>query len=928
NQTIEQAQSVSLGSVVNGFINGAGDIDLFRFSAKSGQRIVLDCQAQRIDSKLDPTLMLMDATGRPIKFAENAYHQDDLLVFDVAADGEYIVELRDVAFTGSVDHVYRLALHTGPHLRFTIPASGQAGTTARFTLFGFNLPGSERTEQTSAGAPLERLAVDVAVPARAAADTSLAGVASYAAGLDLFPYHLDAGGNSSNNVLLGVSDVSSTAEQEPNNDAATAQKITVPADVTGQFAALKDIDVYAIDAAQDQEFVIEVIGHRAGVPIDPVLIVDQVTVDDKGGEQVKQLTNQDDFTTNLAANIFDTATDDPIFRLKAPAAGTYRLTVRDRAYEHTGGPDLLYRLIVRSPQPDFRLAAVPAGSVAGQTWPVSLRRGDHFAVDVLAFRQDGFAGPIQVTAAQLPYGFEISDLTIAANETTGTLIVTAGADTANSLEQLRLEGAATADTPAGPQLLKHPVRAGIVTWNRADPVPAVSRLTDSLTVGVMRESAPYFVTHDVPRMEVHQGRQILIPLTLTTAQQVAAGGEAKPGLENDLVLKPAELPKDSKIQAGDVTIPKGQTSQTMRLFVQPDTPPRTYIVQLTGQVQVPYRRNPDLVVRLEAAKARLIAQELPLKAFVEQATAQVNALAPQLQQATEQLQQAQAAVTAGEQKLAEANKLAEQTVAALDAATKGAQAAEEQAKQAVANAEAAQQAAASSEDAAVKAQAEEAQKTATAAAEALTAAGTAVEQARSAHEAAAAMVKQATDELAAAKEPLPKLQQSEQSLQTEKQKADQLAKVRADALAPVEQARQAAEKAAADAAKAAEPKNLNATQPVPPIVLVVKPAPVKLDVKLSAAEVKKGASVEATVSITRQNDFAGPVNLSLPMPNGSKGLIAAEFTIPAESTTGVFKFTVADDAAPGEIPHLAIRAVADHGGEAIVEAPINVKVVE
>src|SRR5690606_15944725 len=118
------------------------------------------------------------------------------------------------------------------------------------------------------------------------------------------------------------------------------------------------------------------------------------------------------------------------------------------------------------------------------------------------------------------------------------------------------------------------------------------------------------------------------------------------------------------------------------------------------------------------------------------------------------------------------------------------------------------------------------------------------------------------------------------------------------------------------------------TQPVPPIEIVVNPAPVKLDVKLSATEVKKGGSVEATVTITRQNDFAGPVNLSLPAPESGKGPIAAEFTVPADATTGVFKFNVSAAAVAGGIPNLVVRAVAYHGGEAIIEAPITVKVVE
>ncbi|MBX3438733.1 MAG: hypothetical protein KF861_14660, partial [Planctomycetaceae bacterium] len=145
---------------------------------------------------------------------------------------------------------------------------------------------------------------------------------------------------------------------------------------------------------------------------------------------------------------------------------------------------------------------------------------------------------------------------------------------------------------------------------------------------------------------------------------------------------------------------------------------------------------------------------------------------------------------------------------------------------------------------------------------------------------------------------------------------------------PVEQSRQAAEKATADAAKAAEPKNLNVTQPVPPIVIVVKPAPVKLDVKLSAGEVKRGGSVEVAVNVTRQNHFTGPVNVSLSSPQSGKNVLATELTVPADATSAVFRFTVGDEAAIGEIPHLVVRAIAEQDGEAVVEAPVTLKIVE
>ncbi|MCA9111352.1 MAG: hypothetical protein KDA52_15470, partial [Planctomycetaceae bacterium] len=534
NNETAQATPIEVDTIVNGVINGAGDIDIIRFTAKASQRIVIDAQASRIDSRLDSQITLHDANGRPLKFSNNQYGPDDLLVFDVPADGEYLVELRDLTFSGSADHYYRLSISTDPHISFTIPAAGQAGTTGKFTLYGYNLPGSELTDAVSAGAPLEKLSVDIAVPARDALDDSLVGVPSHAAELDLFAYHLETEGRSSNTIHLGVTDAAPTAEQEPNDAPATANMVTAPADITAQLATLKDLDVYALDAKANEEFQIEVIGQRGGAPIDAVLKVEQVTKAEDGSEQVKELTTQDDYTTNLAALTFDTATDDPVFRLKAPADGTYRISVRDRAYEHNADPSFVYRLMIRKPQPDFRLVAVPAGSATGLTWPVGLRKGDHFAVDVLAHRIDGFNGPIEIDVPNLPFGFDTDGVTILEGETKGTLVLTATGEAPSDRQFVEITGTAKIDSPEGAKSVTHPARAGSVVWNHADKVPSVARLTDTLTLSVMDEPAPFVVSHDAPHIEVCQGRQILVPLNLSTN----LAGQAVQVLGQNYELKP------------------------------------------------------------------------------------------------------------------------------------------------------------------------------------------------------------------------------------------------------------------------------------------------------------------------------------------------------------------------------------------------------
>ena len=78
--------------------------------------------------------------------------------------------LYDFLYKGGPDYFYRLTLSTAPRLDFVMPPSGLAGSTSKYTLYGRNLPGGTPSgEQTASGTPLERLDVEIELPANPAA---------------------------------------------------------------------------------------------------------------------------------------------------------------------------------------------------------------------------------------------------------------------------------------------------------------------------------------------------------------------------------------------------------------------------------------------------------------------------------------------------------------------------------------------------------------------------------------------------------------------------------------------------------------------------------------------------------------------------------------------------------------------------------------
>src|SRR5690606_30282046 len=252
----------------------------------------------------------------------------------------------------------------------------------------------------------------------------------------------------------------------------------------------------------------------------------------------------------------------------------------------------------------------------------------------------------------------------------------------------------------------------------------------------------------------------------------------------------------------------------------------------------------------------------------------------------------------------------------------------EQVNTATVQSEAAVKAAADApEDAELKSQAEKTQQAVTEQQSALEAARQVQTKAAEQLMQAEAAIKPAMDALAAAEQATARAQRAKRAGEAVLAQLKGAAAQAANRAKAAEAARAAAEKAASDAANAAKPKNIAVNQPIPPVILTIKPAPVQLEAKADKTELKAGETVNGTVTVKRQNDFAGPLKLSLALPEGAAGVSAPEVDVAADAGTGVLAVTATEQAAEGEIPHLVVRATMDAGGEAIVDAPLALKII-
>jgi len=129
------APVLDLPAVVNGQVM-PGDADRIRFRARKGQKVVVDVRARRLIPYLADAVpgwfqavaALYDAKGREVAFADDwRTGPDPVLLFDVPADGEYALEVRDALYRGREDFVWRASLGPGPFGPWMFPGIPGAG---------------------------------------------------------------------------------------------------------------------------------------------------------------------------------------------------------------------------------------------------------------------------------------------------------------------------------------------------------------------------------------------------------------------------------------------------------------------------------------------------------------------------------------------------------------------------------------------------------------------------------------------------------------------------------------------------------------------------------------------------------------------------------------------------------------------------------
>ncbi|HSH93838.1 MAG TPA: hypothetical protein VK968_06815 [Roseimicrobium sp.] len=660
------ATEIAADTVVNGRTE-ANNIDHFRFTAKKGQRFLIECSAREIDSRLEEMVSVIDIKG--IEHARQ--HRGGILDFTAPADGAFLVLVHDRMFRGGEDYAYRLNVSTKPRVDFVLPAAGVPGTKTHFTLYGRNLPGGVPVkDQVIDGRPLEKLETDIDIsgdPQTATRLNSVAVLPPAAAVMDGFDYRLPTSRGFANPVFIAFTKSPVITETEPNQKPAAPQTVTVPCEINGQFWPAGDTDVFQFTAKKGENYTIELFSQRLGLPTDPFAMVQRVSTNAQNVEQVSDLREMYDEDTNIGGREFNTTSRDPSWRLEVKEDGIYRITVRDLFGKLQASPKNTYRLSIRRESPDFRLAAHPEAPppVAADTrpatvWSSMVRGGETIPLEVIVFRRDGFNGEVNVTAENLPQGVTTPGLRIEAGKNSGLLMLTAAEKAPRSLGTIKIVGRAK----LGEVETVREARAGTVLWNVADfnNDPVESRLSRETILAVSGvETAPMSVVPKTERIEAAANSKVEIPLEVIRRAEF---GEALKFKATGLALldKLAELDVDGKATNATLTIDLNQYK----------LPAGEHTFWLQAKTKGKYRNNPEAA---QAATNELKTAETEVAnraADAKKATEAVAAAAKTLTEAEAQLKAAtpadKDALTAKAKAAADAKAAAEK--AAAEAAAK------------------------------------------------------------------------------------------------------------------------------------------------------------------------------------------------------------------------------------------------------------------
>ena len=473
NNTVAQAQAVKLPCVLAGKLEVVEDLDYFKFEAKEGETVSFEMFCARIQDKIHdlqkhakPMLTLIDAEGREVGANDTFFFADPMLSVKIPKTGTYFLQVRESTFDGDPRWVYAILATNKPYISHVFPMAGNPGKTIDVEPIG-----SAKSLKAKFALP---------IPDK----------------LGIQQIQLNIDGVKTNPATFIVSKLPQFIEQEPNDDPAKANRVTIPVGINGQIGMKRDIDHYVFAAKKGNAIRFELKARRFGTLLNSSLHGILEIMNPKGA-----ILASSDITHGLEASlVFTPATD-----------GDYVLRIRD--LNSKGSESSVYYVEADWALPDFTIRCDPDKTMIGP--------GTSTSWYVHVVRVNGFTEPIQVEVKGLPKEITASPLTIAPTMTQGVIVLTAAPNATLTAAQVEVIGTAKMTIDGKEEMLLHGV-----TSNQEIYMPGGGRGrfdVNMQTVAVTAPSDILKVDVSTNQITLKPGEEVKIDVTVQRRQDYDKG---------------------------------------------------------------------------------------------------------------------------------------------------------------------------------------------------------------------------------------------------------------------------------------------------------------------------------------------------------------------------------------------------------------------
>jgi hypothetical protein len=315
-----------------------------------------------------------------------------------------------------------------------------------------------------------------------------------------------------------------------------------------------------------------VLSHRLGATTDMRFVL-------RNPAAKADIVDSDDNPDMLNPKFFTRTDDPPVYRFVVPADGKYQLMVTCTHGDTLFGPRQLYRVRITPDQPDFRLAVMPPDDYQHDS--ARLFQGANQYYTVFAWRNDGFNGPITLTAEGLPKGVTCPPQILSGGMRSAALVLSAAPDAPLFDGEIKVKGTANVKGLA----VVREARPASITWPvpPQQNIPTLTRLDRGLALAV-RDKPPFTVAATLDKPTLVQGDKANLNVKLARAW---------PDFKQPLALTLVEpLPNIVVNNNQPFTLNPGKDDGAMPVVVNANVEPGVYNVVLRGVTQIPFNKDP------------------------------------------------------------------------------------------------------------------------------------------------------------------------------------------------------------------------------------------------------------------------------------------------------------------------------------------------